>query len=566
MMMMIPEAWESNALMDRDRRAFYEYHAAMMEPWDGPAAIAFTDGRQIGATLDRNGLRPARYIVTDDDLVVMASEVGVLPMPEDEHRQEVAPAAGQDVPRRPRAGRIIDDEELKETLAIAKPYREWIERIRLRLDEMPEPAPARRLVGAAARSPAGVRLHAGRPQVPDRADGAERRGADRLDGQRLAAGGAVDQEQDALQLLQAAVRAGHEPADRPDPRGARDVAGVVHRPEAEPARARSRDEDAEDRRRRERTGDDIRRRPAAAPRGAAAGARLREHGEAAPHRALHRRASSAPSSSTSPIRRLGQRGDRGARSRASRAQAEDAIRSGYNIIICRDRMHRPRQVAIPALLALSAMHQHLVEKGLRTSAGLVVETGSAREVHHFALLAGYGAEAVHPYLALETPALDMLGTRRRELRRGSQWRSRERGESKNRRSYVKAIGKGLSKVMSKMGMSTYMSYCGAQIFEAVGLHEGAGRQVLHRHREHGRGHRRVRGRRGRRSAARAAFGDDPVLAACARRRRRIPGACAARSTCGRPTRSRSCSTRRARTRYATYKEYAQIINDQVAGT
>jgi len=139
MMMLIPEAWEAHTLMDPNRRAFYEYHAAMMEPWDGPAAIAFTDGRQIGATLDRNGLRPARYIVTDDDLVVMASETGVLPIPEERIVKKWRLQPGKMFLVDLEAGRIIDDAELKDALARSKPYREWIERIRIKLDDLPEP-------------------------------------------------------------------------------------------------------------------------------------------------------------------------------------------------------------------------------------------------------------------------------------------------------------------------------------------------------------------------------------------------------------------------------------------
>ena len=142
MMMMIPEAWAGNPLMDEDRRAFYEYHAALMEPWDGPAAMAFTDGRQIGATLDRNGLRPARFVVTDDDYIVMASEVGVLDIPERKIVKKWRLQPGKMLLVDMEQGRIVDDDELKRTLATEKPYREWIRNCRLRLEDMPEPAPA----------------------------------------------------------------------------------------------------------------------------------------------------------------------------------------------------------------------------------------------------------------------------------------------------------------------------------------------------------------------------------------------------------------------------------------
>ena len=238
MMMMIPEAWSGNPLMDEDRRSFYEYHAALMEPWDGPAAMAFTNGRQIGATLDRNGLRPARFVVTDDDYIVMASEVGVLDIPESKIVKKWRLQPGKMLLVDLEAGRIVDDAELKRTLATAKPYRAWIERCRLRLEDMPEPAPAHALGGVAARPPAGIRLDAGRRQGDPRADGADGRGADRLDGQRRRAAGALRPGEAVLRLLQAAVRAGHEPADRPDPRGARDEPRLVHRTAAEPARHR----------------------------------------------------------------------------------------------------------------------------------------------------------------------------------------------------------------------------------------------------------------------------------------------------------------------------------------
>ena len=267
--------------MDDNRRAFYEYHAAMMEPWDGPAAIVFTDGRQIGATLDRNGLRPARYIVTDDDLVIMASEAGVLPIPEIEDRQEVAPAAGQDVPDRHGAGPHHRRQGTEGQPRQRQAVQEWIDarahqarRNRAEGRGRRDAAPRSR---CAARSPAGVRLHAGRPQVPDGADGAVGRGSRRLDGQRLAAGGDVEQEQAALQLLQAVVRAGDEPADRPDPRRHGDVAGVLHRPEAEPARHDQHQ-------------------PADAPGSVAAGARLQGHGEDPRDRASTPAASSARTS------------------------------------------------------------------------------------------------------------------------------------------------------------------------------------------------------------------------------------------------------------------------------
>ena len=208
MMLMIPEAWAGNPLMDEDRRAFYEYHAALMEPWDGPAAMAFTDGRQIGATLDRNGLRPARFIVTDDDYIVMASEVGVLDIPERKIVTKWRLQPGKMLLVDTEQGRIIDDAELKRTLATAKPYRQLDRALAYRARRTAGPGAAVADRSAAARPAAGVRLHAGRPEGDPRADGALGRGGDRIDGQRRRAAGVVAAAEGALQLFQAAVRAG----------------------------------------------------------------------------------------------------------------------------------------------------------------------------------------------------------------------------------------------------------------------------------------------------------------------------------------------------------------------
>ena len=236
-MMMIPEAWAGNPLMDEQRRAFYEYHAALMEPWDGPAAIAFTDGRQIGATLDRNGLRPARYLVTSDDRIVMASEMGVLKIPEDQIVTKWRLQPGKMLLVDLEQGRLIPDDEIKATLAKSHPYREWLDRTQIVLEELPDaPDQGHALQPAAARSAAGVRLQPGRHQHPDDADGVHRRRSQRLDGQRHADLGAVGQAEAAVHLFQAELRAGHQPADRSDPRRAGDEPRLDHRAAAEPVR------------------------------------------------------------------------------------------------------------------------------------------------------------------------------------------------------------------------------------------------------------------------------------------------------------------------------------------
>ena len=238
MMMLIPEAWAGNPLMDEDRRAFYEYHAALMEPWDGPAAMVFTDGKLIGATLDRNGLRPSRYMTLDDGHILLASEMGCLQFAEENitHKWRLQPGKMLLIDLEQK--RIISDEELKKQLSTAHPYKEWLKRTQVVLKDLPKAKTKRApLDGAAARSPAGLRLHPGRPEDPHGADGPDRPGSRGLHGQRRADLGAVRPPEDARHLFQAELRAGDQPADRPDPRGTGHVAGVLHRPAPQPARS-----------------------------------------------------------------------------------------------------------------------------------------------------------------------------------------------------------------------------------------------------------------------------------------------------------------------------------------
>ena len=440
MMLMIPEAWAGNPLMDEDRRAFYEYHAALMEPWDGPAAMAFTDGRQIGATLDRNGLRPARFVVTDDDYIVMASEVGVLDIPERKIITKWRLQPGKMLLVDTEQGRIIDDAELKRTLATAKPYRQWIERSRIALDDLPEPAPP---------LPTEVPL---------------------IDRQQ-----AFGYTQEDLKVILAPMaRSGEEAigsmgndaalpvlSRRPKTLYSyfKQLFAQVTNPAIDPIReelvmslvtfigprpnllAVDVPADAE-----------------VLPMRLEAQQPILTNGamEKIRHAALF--TGGAFKSFELDICYPAAWGANGMEAALASlaAAAEDAIHLGYNILIVSDRKVSADLLPIPALLATAAVHQHLVRKGLRTSTGLVVETGSAREVHHFALLAGYGAEAIHPYLALETlPSLVDADSRA--------------SDQELAKRFIKAISKGLYKVMSKMGISTYQSYCGAQIFEAVGL-------------------------------------------------------------------------------------------------
>ncbi len=440
MMMMIPEAWENHAQMDASRRAFYEYHAAMMEPWDGPASIAFTDGRQIGATLDRNGLRPSRYIVTDDDLVIMGSECGCLPIPEEKIVKKWRLQPGKMFLVDLEKGRIIDDKELKESLASARPYAEWIDRIRIKLDDLPAPSEKRAVPNE---SLLDLQQAFGYTQEdvkfimsPMGLNGEEPVGSMGNDSPLAVLSNKNKTLYHYFKQLFAQVT--NPPIDpireelvtslvsfigpKPNLLGVDEMNPPLRLEVSQPVLDFDQMETI-------------------------------RHIE----RYTDGKFRSFELDITYPLA-WGKEAIE-ARLASLAAQAEDAVRAGFSILILSDRRLHRDQFAIPALLALSAIHQHLVNKGLRTSTGLVVETGSAREVHHFALLGGYGAEAVHPYLALET-LIDLAATK---------VLGAELDGKKACKSFVKAIGKGLKKVMSKMGISTYMSYTGAQIFEAVGL-------------------------------------------------------------------------------------------------
>ena len=439
MMLMIPEAWEKHAAMDENRRAFYEYHAAMMEPWDGPAAVAFTDGRQIGATLDRNGLRPARYLVTDDDLVIMASEAGVLPIPEGRIVKKWRLQPGKMFLIDLVQGRIIEDKELKDALANAKPYSEWIDKIRIKLDEitcdspaLPNPTPSlldcQQAFGYTQEDIKFI-------LEPMAMSGEEALGSMGNDAALTVLSSRNKPFYNYFKQLFAQVT--NPPIDpireeivtsltsfigpKPNLLGISDINPPIRLEVSQP---------------------------------------VLSHSDMAKILEIERHTGGKFRSSQIDVCYPAAWGSAGIEARLASlvAEAEDAVRSGHNILIVSDRSIDAEHLAIPALLAASAVHQHLVQQGLRTSTGLVVETGSAREVHHFALLGGYGAEAVHPYLALDTLS---------DLAHGDAEK-----QKKYHQNFTKAIGKGLCKVMSKMGISTYMSYTGAQIFEAIGPQRG----------------------------------------------------------------------------------------------
>ncbi|WP_456375239.1 glutamate synthase large subunit [Thiolapillus sp.] len=438
MMLLIPEAWGGNKLMDDKRRAFYEYHAALMEPWDGPAAVAFTDGRQIGATLDRNGLRPARYLITNDGLVVMASEMGVLDIPEEKIVKKWRLQPGKMFLIDMQQGRIIDDEEIKAELAGAKPYQEWLDKTQIRLQDLPHAvgtmAPDEDVLLDRQQAFGYTKEDLGVLLTPMVCTGQEAIGS-------MGADNPPSVLSDRARHLSTYFKQNFAQVTNPpiDPIREEIVMSLVSligpRPNLLGLGS---------------GGENMRlevKQPVLTNADLEKIRQIEDHcGGAFRTRTLYITYAAAN----------GPEGMQDALTALCEA-AEQAVLDGYNILILSDRRVDADNLAIPALLATSAVHHHLIRKGLRTDSGLVVETGAALEVHHFATLAGYGAEAINPYLVFET-IQDMLPELPEEL---------DFEEAQKR--YIKAVGKGLHKVMSKMGISTYQSYCGAQIFDAVGL-------------------------------------------------------------------------------------------------
>ena len=531
-MMMIPEPWEQHTLMDERRKAFYEYHAAMLEPWDGPASIVFTDGRQIGATLDRNGLRPSRYCVTDDDLVIMGSESGVLPVPESKIVRKWRLQPGKMFMIDLEQGRLIDDEELKANLANSKPYKQWIENLRIRLDDVEpnaidipvsEPATLLDRQQAFGMTQEDIKFL----MAPMATHGEEGIGSMGNDSPLAVLSGKNKPLYNYFKQLFAQVT--NPPID---PIREAIVMSLVSFIGPKPNLLNINQVNP--------------------PMRLEVSQPILDFQDMGKLRTIEARTQGKFRSHTLDITYPLAWGHEGVEAKLASlcAEAVDAIKGGMNILIVSDRAVNSTQVAIPALLALSAIHQHLVREGLRTSAGLVVETGTAREVHHFAVLAGYGAEAVHPYLAMET-----LVAMHKEL-------PGELSADKAIYNYVKAIGKGLSKIMSKMGVSTYMSYCGAQLFEAIGLNsetvdkyftgtasrvEGIG--VFEIAEEGIRMHK-------------AAFGNDPVLATQLDAGGEYAWRARGEEHMWTPDAIAKLQHSTRANNWNTYKEYAQLINDQ----
>jgi len=435
-MMMIPEAWQKHEGMSETKKAFYEYHSCLMEPWDGPASIAFTDGRLIGAVLDRNGLRPSRYVVTKDGFVVMASEVGVLDIAPDNvlHKDRLQP--GRMFLVDTENGRIVGDEEIKEGMAARKPYRQWLDANLVQLKNLPTPK-----------------------QLPPEYD------PDSLITRQQVHGYTLED----LRMLMAPMAINGQEAvgsmgtdtplavlsDRPHLlfNYFKQLFAQVTNPPIDPIR--------------EELVMSVK---------ATIGSEQNLFDETPQH--CHQLELENPVVSNVELQKIkdvsagklravtlpalfkigdGGNGLRRALEELCR-QASVAIEQGYSIIVLSDRGHDEELTPIPSLLTTAAVHHHLIREGTRTRCGLVIESGEPREVHHFCLLIGYGAGAVNPYLACET-IIDMV----------NDGRIKDVAAEAAVEHYLKAANKGVLKVMTKMGISTVQSYRGAQIFEAIGL-------------------------------------------------------------------------------------------------
>ena len=526
MMMLVPEAWSDNPLMNDDRKAFYEYHATKMEPWDGPAAVAFTDGQMIGATLDRNGLRPARYLMTDEGVVMMASEMGVLKFPEEKIVKKWRLEPGKMLLIDLQEGRLIDDDEVKTLLSTAKPYMKKIKDSRFCLSDLTlktEDFPLNESI---------------------------------LDTQQAFG----YSQEDINFIIKPMIDAGMEPSGSMGNDAAlpvlsnrpklifnyfKQLFAQVTNPPIDPIRENivmslmtfigpkpnlfNQTEDT------------------ASPR-LEVSQPILTISDLDKLSSIEDLTDNKFKSCTIDITfemKKGQSLETILINELDRIcdLAKKSIENN-NIIILSDRNLSKTRMAVPALLACSATHQYLIAEGLRTHTGLVVDTGSAKEIHHFALLAGYGAEAICPWLTfktIENISDDFIVAQD---------------------NYIKAVGKGLFKVMSKMGISTYQSYCGAQIFEAVGLNQDFINQYFKGTSTNieGIGTKEIAEEMSR--IHQKAFGDDPVLInaldAGGEYAFRIRG----EEHMWNPDSIAKLQHATRMNQYETYKEYAQLINDQ----
>jgi len=433
-LMMIPEPWQNHESMDEELKAFYEYHSSLMEPWDGPASIAFTDGSVIGAVLDRNGLRPSRYYVTKDDLVVMASEVGVLPFPPEDIVIKERLHPGRIFLVDTKRGRIVSDEEVKMELAAAHPYKDWLKHL-IDIDDLDPapylPPPSHETVTQRQQLFGYTHEELRILMAPMATNGEEALGSMGTDTALAALSDKPRLLYDYFAQLFAQVT--NPPLDAireelvtsmestigpegnlldPQPESCRQI--CIKYPVIDNAQL----------------------------------AKLR-HVYDPGFRAIRLPMLFDTSQDGPGLERAME---------DLKRRANDAVEAGYTILILSDRDADRVRAPIPSLLATAGVHHHLVRQGSRTRCALIIETGDAREVHHCALLLGYGAGAVNPYLAFETLD-DMI---RQRILVGI---THEQAV----KNYIRALNKGILKVMSKMGVSTVQSYCGAQLFEAVGI-------------------------------------------------------------------------------------------------
>jgi len=437
MMMLIPEAWDENDMMDPARKAFYEYHASIMEPWDGPASISFTDGRIIGATLDRNGLRPSRYCVTTDDRVIMASESGALPVDPALVREKGRLQPGRMFVVDLEQGRIISDEEIKNDICHRKPYADWLHKYKIRLNELPEPRV--------------MFTHLEHDQVfkYQKAFGYTREDLDRiiapmaLEGKEPVGSMGTDTPLAVLSdqpqhlssyFKQLFAQVTNPPIDPIRERLVMSLASFVGN-----------------------NGNMLVEDPLSCHTVALKHPVLTNH-DLEKIRSIdtgifqaktlqcYFRADGKPGSLQSALDRVCR-------------YAVDAVQDGFEVLILQDRAIDSEHAPIPSLLATSAVHHHLIRKGIRGKVGIVVEAGDVWEVHHFACLLAFGATAINPYLALSTI---------RDLRNSGRLQTALDPEQL-KKNYIKAVNDGLLKVFSKMGISTLQSYQGAQIMEIIGI-------------------------------------------------------------------------------------------------
>lgn len=437
MMMLIPEAWDGNEDMDPVKKAFYEFHACLMEPWDGPASISFTDGKIIGATLDRNGLRPSRYCVTTDDRVIMASETGALPIDQKLIKEKGRLQPGKMFIVDMEQGRIISDQEVKETICSQKPYDEWLNKYKIRLNELPPP----RIMFT----------HLEHDQVFK---------------YQKAFGYSTE---DLEQLILPMAIDGKEPigsmgtdtplailSDQPQHLSSyfKQLFAQVTNPPIDPIREK--------------------RVMSLVTFVGNNGSLLVEdeldcHVVGLKHPVLNNKELETLRSIDTGIFQAktlqcyfladGKPGNLKRGIERLCRYAEDAVRDGFEVLILQDRAIDSDHAPIPSLLATSAVHHHLIRKGLRGQVGIVVEAGDVWEVHHFACLLGFGATAINPYLALSSI---------RDMKESGKLQS-TLSEEELKKNYIKAVNEGLLKVFSKMGISTLQSYQGAQIFEIIGI-------------------------------------------------------------------------------------------------